>query len=173
MTQAIWQEKIVAVNDWPKDGVKFLDITPLIGNQELFRGLIDGLAKRIDATEIDKIVGVEARGFIMASALAYKLNKGLVLARKKGKLPGKTVSESYGLEYGQDTLEIGAGAIRVDEKVLIVDDVLATGGTIKATAKIVEKLGGKIKNVLVFIELEKLPGRKTLSNYDVKSLLKL
>jgi adenine phosphoribosyltransferase len=152
--------------------VIFRDITPVLENKRLFQFLIDNLGKFYQNKKIDKIVGIDARGFILASALAYKLKTGLAIVRKKGKLPYKTIKKKYTLEYATETLEIHSDAINSGENVLLVDDLLATGGTMKATTDIVKKLGGKIIGILFFIELEDLKGRKKLKGYPVKSLIK-
>lgn len=165
------KSKIRAVPNWPKKGIVFRDITPLLEDKKAFRLAIDKLAKPYLKTKIDKIVGIDARGFILASALAYKLKTGLAIIRKRGKLPPKTISEKYALEYGSNTIEIRNNSVKARERVLLVDDVLATGGTVKAAAKLVEKLKGKIIGISFLIELPELNGRKKLKNYSVKSLV--
>lgn len=164
------EKSIVAIADWPEPGVTFRDITPLLENPELFRAAIDRLAEKCADKRIDKVVGLDARGFIFASALAYKLGAGLVLARKKGKLPRETVARGYGLEYGKAVLEIHKDSIKEGEKILIVDDVLATGGTMAAAAGIIKELKGDIVGILCLIELPALNGREKLEAYEVKSL---
>jgi len=159
------------VPDFPKKGILFKDITPLLTQGDLFRKVIDVLAAHYQDKKIEKIVGIESRGFIFGSALAYKLGAGLVPVRKKGKLPYKTVSASYQLEYGTDTLEMHADALSGCARVLIVDDLLATGGTAKATAELVEKVGGKIVSCAFLIELLFLKGRDNLKNYNIHSLI--
>jgi len=166
------KSKIRSIPDWPQKGVIFRDITPVLENKKLFRFLIDEIAKFCRRKKIDKIVGIDARGFILASALAYKLKTGLSIVRKKGKLPWKTVRKNYKLEYAAETLEMHKDAVKPGEKILLCDDLLATGGTMKATADLVKKLGGKIVGILFFIELENLRGRKKLKGYRVKSLIK-
>jgi len=166
------KSKIRSIPDWPQKGVIFRDITPVLENKKLFRFLIDEIAKFCRRKKIDKIVGIDARGFILASALAYKLKTGLSIVRKKGKLPWKTVRKNYKLEYAAETLEMHKDAVKPGEKILLCDDPLATGGTMKATADLVKKLGGKIVGILFFIELENLRGRKKLKGYKVKSLIK-
>lgn len=162
---------IRSIPDWPQKGINFRDITPVLEDKKLFRILINELAKTCRKEEIDKIVGIDARGFILASALAYKLNTGLVIVRKQGKLPYKTISKKYNLEYGSAVLEIHKDTIKKNEKVLIVDDVLATGGTMAATANMIKKLGGNITGILFLIELEGLKGRKKLRNQKINSLI--
>lgn len=166
------KEKIREIPDWPKKGVNFKDITPLIEDNQVFRKVIDAMAKPYLGKKVDKIVGIDARGFILAAALAYKLNSGIAIVRKKGKLPSKTVSKKYALEYGSNTIEMHKDSILPGEKVLLVDDVLATGGTMKATIDLVEKLQGKIKGCDFLIELSFLNGRKKLKGYKIKSLAK-
>lgn len=163
--------KVRAVDDWPKKGIIFRDITPVLEEKKYFQFLIDELAKFAKDKKIDKIVGIDARGFILASALAYKLKTGLAIVRKKGKLPYKTVRKKYTLEYASETIEIHKGSVKKGERVLLCDDLLATGGTMKATVDIVKKLGSKIVGILFFIELRELRGRKKFKGYKVKSLV--
>lgn len=170
-------EKAIKLNireipDWPKKGVSFKDITPLLGNKKFFCQIINVLADPYIGKKIDKVVGIDARGFIFAAALAYKLKTGLAIVRKKGKLPFKTVSKKYSLEYASNILEMHEDSILPGEKIVLVDDVLATGGTMKATIDMVNKLKGKIMGVDFLIELAYLNGRKNLKGYKVKSLIK-
>lgn len=165
------KKKIRSIPDWPQKGIIFRDITPVLEDKKLFRFLIEELARPYKNKKIDKIVGIDARGFILASALAYKLKTGLAIIRKKGKLPCKTVKKKYTLEYAAQTLEMHKDTIKPGEKVLLVDDLLATGGTMKATLDIVKKLGGKIIGILFFIELKDLKGRKKLKGHKIKSLI--
>ena len=166
------KEKVRSVPDWPQKGIIFRDITPILEDKKLFHFLIEELAHSYKAEKIDKIVGIDARGFIMAAALAYKLKTGLTIVRKKGKLPAKTIKKKYTLEYSAETLEMHKDAIISGEKVLLVDDLLATGGTMAATCDIVKKLEGKVIGILFFIELKNLKGRKKLKGYKIKSLIK-
>lgn len=159
------------VPDWPQKGIIFRDITPVLEDKKLFRFLIDSLAKAVSKEKIDKIVGIDARGFILASALAYKLKTGLAIVRKKGKLPWKTIKKEYKLEYATETIEMHRDAIKPGERVLLCDDVLATGGTMKATIELVKKLKAKIVGVLFFIELKDLKGREKLKGYKIFSLI--
>ena len=159
------------VLDFPKSGVTFKDITPLLNNPKALEAACENLYKKISNKAIDKVIGVDSRGFIFAPLLALKLNAGFVPVRKKGKLPYKTLSESYNLEYGTDTLEIHADAIKKGEKVLVHDDVLATGGTAQAVCKLVEKLGGEIVQCNFLIQLDFLNGAQKLKGYDIASLL--
>lgn len=166
------KNKIRSVKNWPKKGVIFRDITSALEDKKIFQSLIIELAKLCPKTKIDKVVGIDARGFILASALAFKLKTGLAIARKKGKLPSKIISQKYSLEYSSETLQMHKNAIKKRETVLLVDDVLATGGTMQAAVKIVKKLNGKIAGIIFFIELPALKGREKLKNYPVKSLIK-
>ena len=145
---------------------------PLLSNYTVFNKTIDAIADRYKEKGITKVLGIEARGFILAAPIALKLRAGMVPVRKKGKLPYKTVSASYSLEYGEDSLEMHEDAIKKGEKVLIVDDVLATGGTGKAVCELVEKLGGKVESVAMLIELGFLNGRDKINGYDLFSLVK-
>jgi len=159
------------VPDFPKEGISFKDITPLLGDGRAFKIAIDLLAEEINDKEIDLVVGPEARGFVIGGPLAYKLECGFVPVRKKGKLPAETVGAAYELEYGKDELEIHSDAIKPGQKVFIADDLLATGGTMKTTIELVEKLGGQVVGLGFIIELADLEGRRTLEDYDVFSLL--
>lgn len=160
------------VRDFPKKGIIFKDITTLLKNGGKFRAAIDMMADKYKSGHIDAVVSVEARGFIFGSAVAYKLGAGIVPVRKKGKLPYLTHSITYDLEYGQDTLEIHQDAIKKGAKVLIVDDLLATGGTTRAVIDLIEKLGGRVAGLAFLIELLPLKGREKLKGYPVFSLIK-
>jgi len=166
------QELIRSIPDFPKKGILFRDITTLLQNGREFRRAIDILAEHYKGKKIDQIVAVESRGFIIASPLAYKLNAGIIPVRKKGKLPYKTVEATYELEYGTDTLEMHADAFPPGANILIVDDLLATGGTAKATIDLVEKLKGKVVGICFLIELTDLKGIKKLKGYEVLSIIK-
>ena len=159
------------IPDFPKEGILFKDITPVLQNGDIFRQAIDAFADQFSDQQFDVIVGVEARGFIFASALAYKLGAGLVIVRKPGKLPAATYQEKYDLEYGTDTLEIHQDAIKSGQKVLLVDDLLATGGTVKATTDLLKKTGADIVGIGFLIELAFLNGRDKLKDYNVRSLI--
>jgi adenine phosphoribosyltransferase len=159
------------VPDFPKKGILFYDITTVLQDGEIFRQAVDAFADQFDGQQFDVIVGVESRGFIFASALAYKTGAGLVLVRKPGKLPYKTYQETYELEYGTDTLEIHQDAIKPGQKVLIVDDLLATGGTVKATADLLKNFDAEIVGIGFMIELAFLNGKEKLQGYNVKSLI--
>lgn len=160
------------IPDFPKEGILFRDITPLIADPEGFRELIDKMAAILREKQVDVVVGPEARGFIFSAALARALNVGLVLARKPGKLPYKTISHEYALEYGTDELQIHVDSIKPGQRVAVVDDLLATGGTALACAKLCEKAGGKVVDCCFVIELCDLPGRETLKDYPVDTILK-
>lgn len=160
------------VPDFPKPGINFYDITTLLKHPEGLRLTIDALGAQYEGTRIDVVVGIEARGFIFAPALAYNLGAGFVPVRKPRKLPAECAAISYDLEYGQDTLEIHRDAIGKGHKVIIADDLLATGGTAKAVVELVEQLGGEVVGLVFVVELEFLPGRKKLHGYDVRSLIK-
>lgn len=162
------------VPDFPKPGIVFKDLTPLLADVEAFRFTVDALAERVGQVpdrSVEKVVGVEARGFIFASAVAYRLGSGLVPVRKPGKLPWRTATETYELEYGTDSLEIHEDAISSGDDVYVIDDVLATGGTAAATCRLVERLGGRVAGVGFVVELGFLGGRAKLPDYDVVSLI--
>ncbi|WP_375238922.1 adenine phosphoribosyltransferase [Aurantibacter sp.] len=160
------------IKDFPKPGIVFKDITPLLANPEAVRFCVDEFALRIDNLRIDKIVAIEARGFFFGILLAQKLNIPFVPVRKSGKLPGKTISESYSLEYGQDRLEIHEDAISKGDLVLVHDDVLATGGTVNAVTKLINRLEGKVVAYNFLIEIEFLKGKEKLENVLLDSLFK-
>jgi len=150
------------VPDFPKPGIVFKDITPLLANAEAFKATIDLMVARYQGSDLTKIVGVESRGFVFGAALAHALNLGLVLVRKPGKLPADTYSVSYALEYGTDTLEVHKDSFEPNDKVLVVDDLLATGGTAAATARLVERIGAQLVGFAFLMELSLLDGRAKL-----------
>ena len=160
------------VPDFPKPGINFYDITTLLKQPEGLRKTVDALAAQFEDVKVDTVIGVEARGFIFAPALAYHLGAGFVPVRKPRKLPAECASISYDLEYGQDTLEIHRDAVGQGHRVIIADDLLATGGTAKAVVDLVEELGGVVAGLVFVVELEFLPGRQRLAGYDVRSLIK-
>ena len=160
------------VPDFPKKGILFKDITTLLKDPASFQRTVDLMSHRYVGKGIDVVVGVEARGFIVGAALAYKLGAGVILVRKPGKLPHKTHKASYKLEYGEDSLEIHQDAIIPGQKVLIADDVLATGGTVSAVINLVEKMGGQIVECAFLSEIEALNGRSKIKNYPVFALIK-
>ena len=159
------------VPDFPKPGILFYDITTLLQDPLALRMTVDRFVWFFAKQRIDKVVGIESRGFMFGPIVAYDLNAGFVPVRKPGKLPAEKVRESYDLEYGTDTLEIHRDAIQPGDNVLIVDDLIATGGTARATAKLVEQLGGKVAGFGFIIELTFLPGREQLHGYEVASLI--
>lgn len=160
------------VPDFPKPGINFYDITTLLKDPEGFEATIDALTEQCRGMEIDTIIGVESRGFIFASPLAYQLGAGFIPVRKPKKLPAEKVSISYDLEYGQDTLEMHKDAVGEGHKVLIVDDLLATGGTARAVVDLVESVGGTVTALLFVVELDFLNGRSKFDGYDVRSLIR-
>lgn len=166
------KEKIRVIEGFPVEGISFKDITTLLKDADALNSCINQMAEKFKDVEVDVVVGPESRGFIFATPLAYLLKTGFVPVRKPGKLPAETISYEYSLEYGKDSLEIHKDSIVPGQKVLIVDDLLATGGTMIAAAKLVEKLGGEVVGLGFLIELEELNGRDRLSNYRVESLVK-
>lgn len=165
-------QKIRNIPDFPKKGIAFKDITPLLQDASSFKRAILLLAKRYRNSKISSLVSVESRGFILGAALAYELGIGFIPVRKPGKLPYRVKRISYSLEYGEDTIEIHEDAIKKGEKVLVVDDLIATGGTAQAVCKLVEKLGGVVVGVCFLVELTYLKGREKLKGYDIFSLIK-
>lgn len=160
------------IPNWPKVGINFKDITPLLHNPKAFQFAINQMSKPFLKKKIDVVVGIDARGFILAAAIAFKLRAGLAIVRKKGKLPWKTIAQKYKLEYATNTIEMHKDAIKPNQKVLLVDDVLATGGTMKAAVDIVKKLRGKIVGIAFLIVLSYLEGEKKLQKYKIHSLIK-
>jgi len=165
------EKHIRSIPDWPKPGILFRDITPLLADPKAFAAAVDALCTGFTEADIDYIAAVEARGFIFGAAVARKLNAGFVPIRKKGKLPFNTQSITYDLEYGTDTLEVHIDAVENEAKVLMVDDLLATGGTMAAACKLIEKIGGKILGISFLIELNDLAGRDKLSGYKIKTAI--
>lgn len=159
------------IPDFPKPGILFKDITPLLSSGPAFAHAIDSIAEHYDGKSIDAVLGAEARGFIVGSALAYRLGCGFIPARKPGKLPYTVTTAMYELEYGTDSLEIHEDSIAPGQRILIVDDVLATGGTAAAKAELVEKMSGEVVGVAFLIELKFLSGRQKLGDYDIFSLI--
>lgn len=161
-----------SIPDFPKKGIVFRDITTLLQDAQAYQRTIDLMSHRFIGQHVDVVLGVEARGFLIGSALAYKLGTGVVIVRKPGKLPYRTQKVSYQLEYGEDTLEIHEDAIRAGQRVLIADDVLATGGTVAACIDLVKKLGGEVVECTFLMEIEGLGGRERLKPHPVSALLK-
>ena len=155
------------IPDWPKKGILFRDITPLLANPSAFKTAVKRLCDKFIDKEIDYIAAVEARGFIFGSAVAAELNAGFIPIRKKGKLPAQTESVTYDLEYGQDTLQIHKDSFEKGSKILLVDDLLATGGTMAASCRLIEKLGGEVAGIAFLIELSALHGREKLKGYNL------
>src|SRR5215471_1227899 len=159
------------IPDFPEPGIVFKDLTPLLADVDAFRFAVDAIADHAAGLTVDRVVGIEARGFIFAAAVAYRLGAGFVPVRKPGKLPFRTVSEHYQLEYGTDSLEVHEDAVAAGDSVLVVDDVLATGGTAAATCRLVERLGGGIAGLAFVVELGFLDGRAKLADHDILSLI--
>jgi adenine phosphoribosyltransferase len=159
------------IADWPKQGILFRDITPLLLNPKAFAAAIDALSADFAKMGVEYVAAVEARGFIFGSAVAEKLGAGFVPIRKKGKLPWQTESITYDLEYGTDTLQVHSDAVKDGGKVLMVDDLLATGGTMAAACKLIEKIGGTVAGIAFLIELAELQGREKISDYNVTSII--
>ncbi|MBI2126318.1 MAG: adenine phosphoribosyltransferase [Thaumarchaeota archaeon] len=166
------KKKIRNIKDFPKKGIIFRDITPILKDPEAFSYVTERFAKEFPPRNYDLVAGIESRGFIFGAALAVKMGKGLVIVRKQGKLPGDTIAKSYDIEYGSATMEIQTDAVKKGDRVLIIDDLLATGGTAQAAAALVEKLGGKVVGMGFVIELVALDGKKKLSKYNMKTLVR-
>ncbi len=164
------KEKIRTIPDWPIEGVMFRDIVPLMQDPKAFRETCDLFYERYKDQAIDKVAGIDARGFIFAGVLAYSLGVGLIPVRKKGKLPPETISEKYDLEYGSATVEVARGAIVPGERILMLDDLLATGGTMMAATRLVSRLGGRIVECAFIVELPDLRGRQKIQDYSVFAL---
>lgn len=156
-----------SIPDWPKKGILFRDITPLLADKDAFSAAIEIISDRYKNKKIDYVAAVEARGFIFGAAVAARLGVGFVPIRKKGKLPYKTESATYGLEYGKDTIQVHSDAVKKGANVLMVDDLLATGGTMAAACSLIEKIGGSVAGIAFLVELKDLNGREKLKNYDI------
>ena len=165
------EKYIRGIPDWPKKGILFRDITPLLADSKAFAAAIDALCAGFESAGIEYVAAVEARGFICGAAVARKLGAGFVPIRKKNKLPFKTESVTYDLEYGTDTLEVHSDAVRRGVKVLMVDDLLATGGTMAAACELIEKIGGQMAGIAFLIELSELAGREKLGGYKIKTVI--
>ena len=165
------EQYIAVIPDFPKPGIIFRDITPITEHPDGLKAATDELAACLEGVEADVIAGIEARGFFFGAPVAYKLGKGFVAIRKQGKLPRATVSQEYDLEYGTAVIEMNEDSIRPGQKVVIIDDLIATGGTAAAAVKLLEKLGGEVVKILFLIELKGLEGRKVLEGYNVESLV--
>lgn len=165
------KDYVRTIPNFPEEGVMFRDVTTVLQDPEGLRLAIDGMQEKIEKLEFDIIVGAESRGFLFGMPIAYNLNKAFVPVRKKGKLPGETISESYNLEYGQATLEIHKDAIKPGQKVVIVDDLIATGGTLEAIIKLVERLGGEVIRICCLIDLPELGGKEKIKPYKVDTVI--
>lgn len=165
------EDYITSIPDFPKGGIIFRDVTSVLENKDGYKLAIDEMNKLLDGVEYDLIAGTESRGFIFGAPLAYMNNKGFIPVRKKGKLPRETVERSYDLEYGSATIEIHKDSIHPGDKVVLVDDLIATGGTIEAAAKLIEELGGVVVKMIFLIELVDLKGRDLLKGYDISSVV--
>ena len=165
------EDYVTTIPDFPKKGIMFRDITTILSDKDGFKLAVDGLIDALKGVDFDLVLGSESRGFIFGAPVAYALNKGFILVRKKGKLPRATYSEDYDLEYGTATLEMHQDAIKKGQKVVIIDDLIATGGTTEAIIKLAEREGGKVVKIGFVMELEGLKGREKLKDYDVFSLI--
>ena len=165
------EDYVLTIPDFPEPGIMFRDVTSILQDPDGFKDSIDGLLDALKDVEFDVVMGLESRGFIFGTPVAYALGKSFVPVRKKGKLPRETVSAKYDLEYGQAEIEIHKDAIKPGDKVVIIDDLIATGGTLEACCKLVEQLGGEVAEIAVVMELAGLCGRKKLEGYNVKSLI--
>lgn len=165
------EDYVRSIPDFPEKGIIFRDITTVIQDAEGFQLAIEEMKKNLDGVEFDVIAGAESRGFIFGAPLAYAMNRGFVLIRKKGKLPCETVSQKYDLEYGSAEIEMHKDSIKPGQKVVVVDDLMATGGTVEASIKLIEQLGGEVVKVLFLMELAGLKGRERLADYDVASVI--
>ncbi len=165
------EDYVRSIPDFPEKGILFRDITSVLQDADGLQLAIDSMQALVEDIDFDVVVGAESRGFVFGSTIAYNLHKPFVLARKKGKLPYKTVSREYGLEYGKSILEMHIDSIKPGQKVVLVDDLVATGGTIEAAAKLVEELGGEVVKIIFLMELKGLKGRERLKDYDVASVI--
>ena len=166
------EDYVVSIPDYPEPGIIFRDVTSILQDAEGLQLAIDSLQKKLEGLYFDVIAGTESRGFIFGMPIAYNLQKPFVLVRKKGKLPRETVSVSYDLEYGSAEIEMHKDSIKPGQKVVLIDDLIATGGTIEAAAKLVEQLGGEVVKIIFLMELAGLHGREKLSKYDVESVIR-
>lgn len=166
------EDYVRSIPDFPEEGIIFRDVTSVLQDKEGLKLSIEQMQQKLDGVDFDVVVGPESRGFIFGVPIAYNLNKGFVPVRKKGKLPCETVSMDYELEYGTATIEMHKDAIKPGQKVVIIDDLIATGGTIEAIIKLIEQLGGKVVKTVFLMELEGLKGREKLKGYDIESVIK-
>lgn len=165
------EDYVISIPDFPKEGIIFRDVTGILNHADGLKMSVDGMVEKLKDVDFDVIVGAESRGFIFGVPVAYAMNKPFIPIRKKGKLPRATIEESYDLEYGQATVEIHKDDLKPGTKVVVIDDLIATGGTSKANINLVERLGGKVVKLLFVLELAGLEGRKTLEGYDVETLI--
>ena len=165
------EDYVRTIPDFPEPGIMFRDITTILSDADGLKLAIDEMQKTLDGVDFDVIAGAESRGFIFGAAIAYNMHKPFILIRKKGKLPCETVEQSYDLEYGQATIEVHKDAVEPGQKVVIIDDLIATGGTVEAAAKLIEKLGGEVVKMVFLMELKGLNGRDKLAKYDVASVI--
>ena len=165
------EDYVRTIPDFPEPGIMFRDITTILSDADGLKLAIDEMQKTLDGVDFDVIAGAESRGFIFGAAIAYNMHKPFILIRKKGKLPCETVEQSYDLEYGQATIEVHKDAVEPGQKVVIIDDLIATGGTIEAAAKLIEKLGGEVVKMVFLMELAGLCGRERLKKYNVESVI--
>jgi adenine phosphoribosyltransferase len=165
------EKYIRSIPDWPKKGILFRDITPLLADTKAFSAAVDALCADFTKADVKYVAAVEARGFIFGAAVAQKLGAGFVPIRKKGKLPYETESVTYDLEYGTDTLEVHKDAVKEGDKVLMVDDLLATGGTMAAACQLIEKIGGQVAGITFLVELKELAGREKLGSYKISTVI--
>lgn len=165
------EDYVRTIPDFPEPGIMFRDITTILSDADGLKLAIDEMQRTLDGVDFDVVAGAESRGFIFGAAIAYNMHKPFILIRKKGKLPCETVEQSYDLEYGQATIEIHKDAVEPGQKVVIIDDLIATGGTVEAAAKLIEKLGGEVVKMVFLMELKGLNGRDKLAKYDVASVI--
>lgn len=165
------EDYVRTIPDFPEPGIMFRDITTILSDADGLKLAIDEMQRTLDGVDFDVVAGAESRGFIFGAAIAYNMHKPFILIRKKGKLPCETVEQSYDLEYGQATIEIHKDAVEPGQKVVIIDDLIATGGTVEAAAKLIEKLGGEVVKMVFLMELKGLNGREKLAKYDVASVI--
>ena len=165
------EDYVRTIPDFPEPGIMFRDITTVLSDADGLKMAIDEMQNTLDGVDVDVIAGAESRGFIFGAAIAYNMHKPFILIRKKGKLPCETVEQSYDLEYGKATIEIHKDAVEPGQKVVIIDDLIATGGTVEAAARLIEKLGGEVVKMVFLMELKGLNGREKLAKYDVASVI--
>lgn len=166
------EEYVISIPDFPEKGIIFRDVTSVVQDKDGLKLAIDGILEKLDGVDFDVVAGPESRGFVFGMPVAYALNKGFVMVRKEGKLPRETVSAEYELEYGSEVVEIHRDAIKPGQKVVIIDDLIATGGTIEAIAGLIEELGGVVVKIVFLMELAGLNGRERLKDYDVDSIIR-